>query len=95
MRKTIHILHKPTNTYLCEDGQLRRGYSSCGTKDDTLVYRTVGHALRRLNTRKPRQKIRDDFINDMVLDVVETDVPGGFNAYRLDRHGNMVDDGHG
>ena len=91
---TIHIFHKPTNTYLCEDGLLRGCICSCGTKDDTLVYRTVGHALRRLNTRNPYKAIRKDMLEDMVLDVVWTS-PGGFKAYRLDRFGKEVNDGHG
>ena len=94
-RYTIHILHKPTNTLLCEDGVFRGFISSCGSKDDTLMYRTIGHALRRLNSVKPFKRIRADLVNDCVLDVVETGVVGGFKAYRLDRHGKLLDDGHG
>jgi hypothetical protein len=92
---TIHILHKPTNSMLCGDGVFRPFTSICGKKDDTLMYRSVGHALRRLNTRKPGQSIRKDVLEDCVLDVVWT-MPGGFKAYRLDRFGKEVDDGpHG
>ena len=58
------------------------------------MYRSVGHALRRLNTRKPGKAIRKDFLEDCVLDVVWT-APGGFKAYRLDRFGKVVEDGHG
>ena len=92
---TIHILHRPTGTNLCADGIFRSFISICGTQDDTLMYRSVGHALRRLNTLKPGKRIREDMLKDCVLDVVWT-APGGFKAYRLDRHGKEVDDGpHG
>jgi hypothetical protein len=92
---TIHILHRPTNTLLCADGVFRGFVSCCGSKDDTLMYRSVGHALRRLNTRKPGKRIREDMLKDCALDVVWT-APGGFKAYRLDRFGKEVDDGpHG
>lgn len=93
-RFTIHILHKPTNTLLCEDGVFRGFISCCGSKDDTLMYRSVGHALRRLNTRKPGKAIRKDMLDDCALDVVWTS-PGGFKAYRLDRFGKEINDGHG
>ena len=93
-KKTVHILHKPTGTLLCEDGVFRGFISCCGSKDDTLMYRSIGHAMRRLNTRKPGKAIRKDMQDDVVLDVVETS-PGGFRAYRLDRFGKELEDGHG
>ena len=59
------------------------------------MYRSVNHALRRLNTSKPSKAIRKDMLDDCVLDVVET-CPSGSKAYRLDRFGKEVDDGlHG
>lgn len=95
-KKTIHIQHKPTGYNLCQDGVFRSGvtflYKGC---KDTLMYRSIGHALRRLNTRVPGKAIRQDMLEFCVLDVVETS-PGGFKAYRLDRNGKEVDDGpHG
>ena len=92
--RTIHIIHRPSNTNLCGDGVFRSFISYCGTVDDTLVYRSVGHALRRLNTRVPGKAIRQDMLEFCALSVVETS-PGGFKAYRLDRNGKVLDDGHG
>jgi hypothetical protein len=92
---TIHILHRPTGMNLCEDGLFRSGVSFLFCKMDTLMYKSVGHALRRLNSVNPYKRIREDMLKDCVLDVVWT-VPGGFKAYRLDRHGKEVNDGpHG
>jgi len=34
--------------FLCQDDFLRSGYTCCGTKDDTLVYRRLGAARNRL-----------------------------------------------
>jgi len=87
---TIHILHRPTNTMLCADGVFRGFLSCCGSKDDTLMYRSVNHALRRLNTNKPSKAIRKDMLYDCVLDVVEA-CPDGSKAYRLDRFGKEVE----
>jgi hypothetical protein len=93
-RFMIHILHRPTGMLLCEDGNFRSGVTFIYRGTDTLMYRSVGHALRRLNTRKPGKAIRKDMLDDCVLDVVWTS-PGGFKAYRLDRFGKEVNDGHG
>jgi hypothetical protein len=95
MSNQIHILHRPTGTNLCQDGNFRSGVTFLYDGKDTLMYKSIGHALRRLNTRKPGKAIRKDMLDDCVLDVVETS-PGGFKAYRLDRFGKEVDDGpHG
>ena len=45
------------------------------------MYREIGYAMRRLNTRKPFQRISEEWLKDMVLDVVEVR-PGGFRSYR-------------
>lgn len=58
------------------------------------MYRSIGPALGRINTRTPGKAIRKDMLDDVALDVVVTS-PGGFRAYRLDRHGNEIADGHG
>ena len=83
---TIHILHRPTNTMLCADGVFRGFLSCCGSKDDTLMYRSVNHALRRLNT------IRKDMLDDCVLEVIEI-CPDDPKVYHLDRFGKEVDGG--
>jgi hypothetical protein len=95
MSNAIHILHRPTGNLLCEDGYFRSGIASGMGSQDTLLYRTVGHAMRRLTTKKPGKRIHQDVLKDCVLDVVEVS-PGGFKAYRLDQNGRVVDDGpHG
>jgi hypothetical protein len=93
--RTIHIMHRPTGLNLCQDGVFRSGVTFLykGGKD-TLMYRSVGHALRRLNCRTPFKRIPTHMLDDCALSVVETS-PGGFCAYRLDRHGNEIADGHG
>lgn len=90
----INILHKPTGYYLCEDGKLRPGKCSGFGGEDTVVYRRIGNALKRVNTRRPGKKLREDFVNDIVLEVTEWNgvLPC---VYRLDRNGVMLNDGHG
>jgi hypothetical protein len=89
-KPTIRILHRPTNTLLCADGVFRGFVSCCGSKDDTLLYRTVGHALRRLNSRKPGKRIREDMLKDCVLDVIEKDYGTTGKTYQMDASGKVV-----
>lgn len=83
--KFIYIQHIPTGGLLCGDGRFRSCYSACGTLDDTLVYRTIGHALRRLNTRKPGKAIRKDMIADIQLMVNDGNI-----TFYLNKNGDLV-----
>jgi hypothetical protein len=89
-KPAIHILHKPTGMLLCEDGVFRSGIISCFCKQDTLLYRSVGHALRRLNTRKPGKAIRKDMLDEVVLDVVEADYGTTGKTYHMNRNGVIL-----
>jgi hypothetical protein len=89
-KPAIHILHKPTGMLLCEDGLFRPGISSCFCKTDTLLYRSIGHALRRLNTRKPGKAIRKDMLDDVVLDVVEADFGTTGKTYQMNHNGVIL-----
>ena len=84
-KPTIYILHRPTNTLMCEDGQFRGFYSCCGSKEDTLVYKSLKAALNRVNTNKPGKRLRDDFVKDVVLKFVEVE-----QTYYKDRFLNHV-----
>jgi len=86
----IHIVHLPTGMLLCEDGVFRSGITSCFCKQDTLLYRSVGHALRRINTRKPGKAIRKDMLDEVGLDVVQANYGTTGYAYRMNRNGVVL-----
>jgi hypothetical protein len=82
---SIYIEHSSTNDMLCGDGVFRSFYSACGSKDDTLVYRRVSAALKRLNTRRPGKAIRKDLIGDLRLKVVDADT-----TYYINKNGDIL-----
>lgn len=86
----IHIVHIPTGMLLCADGVFRPFTSICGAKDDTLLYRTIGHAMRRLRSRKPGKAIRKDMINDCALDIVEANYGTTGKCYRMNHRGEII-----
>jgi hypothetical protein len=87
-KPSIHIRHLPTNDLLCGDGCFRSGISGGFGKSDTLLYRSIGHALRRL------RKVRKDMRGDTLLEVCGPHYGSTGMLYWLDADGKRVDVGH-
>lgn len=89
-KPTVHIVHQPTGFLLCEDGVFRPGITFIYRGNDTLMYRSIGWALKRLNCIKPGKRIRADMLDECALDIVEANYGTTGKTYRMDHRGKRI-----
>jgi hypothetical protein len=51
-KPVIYVVNdKNANYFLCKDNVFRTGYSSCNSKTDTVIFRTIAGAKKRLQNK--------------------------------------------
>jgi hypothetical protein len=80
----IRIVHIPTGYSLCVDGLLRSGYAAGFGGEDTLTYKTIRGAMKRMTTKAPGRKLK----NQGEFALVWTDIHG--REFRMRADGAMI-----